>query len=237
MGCDGNPGLGRNQVAVLHARGGRARVAGVASLTNHRSGRSTSIRRSVRRGKWCARLTISGPASLTRLTVEVPAYRRRSTSARRARGRRRVPTGLLTGALRSWLAFGDTPSTDRTRVEARRCRLCRHGAARRGADLSGAHGPGSRRSSLTCARTWPTRNVRQARMPTAYRAGELRDCVAVLAVGRSCGAGRDRTARRRCARFNVAVLTGGLSLRSNLSLASAIKESTLRRDGERKSGA
>ena len=32
-----------------------------------------------------------------------------STSAKRDPGRRRRRTGLLTGALRTWLAFGDTP--------------------------------------------------------------------------------------------------------------------------------
>ena len=55
----------------------------------------------------------------------------------------------------------------------------------------------------------------------------------MLCRGRSqsYGAGRGRTARQSVRAFQRVVLTGALALRSNLSLASAIKESTLRRDG------
>ena len=63
----------------------------------------------------------------------------------------------------------------------------------------------------------------------AYRSAELRDCLPwALTVVRS-GAGPDGSSAVRA--FQSAVLTKTLTLRSNLSLASAIKESTLRRDG------
>ena len=63
----------------------------------------------------------------------------------------------------------------------------------------------------------------------SYRAGELRDALPwALTVVRS-GTGPDGSQSVRA--FQRLVLTGGMTLRSNLSLASAIKESTLRRDG------
>ena len=66
-------------------------------------------------------------------------------------------------------------------------------------------------------------------MADAYRSAELRDCLPwPLTVVRS-GTGPDGSAAVRA--FQSAVLTKTLTLRSNLSLASAIKESTLRRDG------
>ena len=62
----------------------------------------------------------------------------------------------------------------------------------------------------------------------AYRVGELRDALPwPLSIVRS-GMGPDGSAAVRA--FQRVVLTGSLALRSNLSLASAIKESTLRRD-------
>ena len=131
-----------------------------------------------------------------------------------------------TGALRTWLAFGDTPSLrDRSR--------------RDGADYLAME----RRGEL---RTYPGRTVpiaafvadlksdlagvtvRQA-VADAYRSGALRDTLPwPLSVVRS-GAGPDGSAAVRA--FQSAILTGALSLLPNLSLASAIKESTLRRDG------
>ena len=66
-----NPGLGDNQgTETTCARKWRACAA--SRPTSQASGRSISIRKSHRHGKWCARLTISGTALLTRLTVEVP---------------------------------------------------------------------------------------------------------------------------------------------------------------------
>ena len=71
-------------------------------------------------------------------------------------------------------------------------------------------------------------DVRQA-VADSYKAEGLRDAIRwPLTVTRS-GTGPDGSQAVRA--FQTAVLTGGLSLTSNLSLASAIKESTLRRDG------
>ena len=131
-----------------------------------------------------------------------------------------------TGALRTWIGFGSVPKL-------------RDRAKRDGADYAAME----RRGEL---RVYPGRvvnvaafvadvradlagaNVRAA-VADAYKVGELRDCLPwPLSVVRS-GAGPDGSAAVRA--FQSAVLTNRLALRSNLSLASAIKESTLRRDG------
>ena len=130
-----------------------------------------------------------------------------------------------TGALKTWLAFGDTPSL-------------RDRAKRDGSDYLGM----ARRGEL---RVYPGRvvpvkafisdlladladaKVRGA-YADAYRSAELRDCLPwALTVVRS-GTGPDGSASVRA--FQSAILTNTLALRANLSLASAIKESTLRRD-------
>ena len=131
----------------------------------------------------------------------------------------------VTGALRTWLAFGDTPT-----LTAR--------GKRDGSDYIAMQ----RRGEL---RTYPGRTVpvkafvadvradlagAAVRMAVAdsYRVGELRDALPwPLSIVRS-GMGPDGSAAVRA--FQRVVLTGALALRSNLSLASAIKESTLRRD-------
>ena len=131
-----------------------------------------------------------------------------------------------TGALRTWLAFGDTPSLkDRSK--------------RDGADYPAM----LRRGEL---RTYPGRTVPvkafvadvradlagvtvRAAVADAYRSAELRDCLPwPLTVVRS-GTGPDGSQTVRA--FQSAILTNKLALRANLSLSSAIKESTLRRDG------
>ena len=131
-----------------------------------------------------------------------------------------------TGALRTWLAFGAVPD-----LKAR--------GKRDGADYLAMERRGELR--IYPGRTVPVRafiadvradlsdaKVRGA-YADAYKVGELRDCLPwPLEVVRS-GAGPDGSAAVRA--FQSAVLTGALSLRSNMSLASAIKESTLRRDG------
>ena len=131
-----------------------------------------------------------------------------------------------TGALRTWLAFGATPTL-------------RDRAKRDGADYPAMQRRGELRTYR--GRTVPVKafvadvradladaKVRGA-YADAYRAGELRDCLPwALTVVRS-GTGPDGSAAVRA--FQRLVLTGGMTLRSNLSLASAIKESTLRRDG------
>ena len=130
------------------------------------------------------------------------------------------------GALRSWLAFGDAPPLkDRSK--------------RDGADYAAME----RRNELRTysGRTVPvkafTGDVRadlagvdvRAAVADSYRAEALRDCVPwPLTVVRS-GTGPDGSASVRA--FQRAVLTKTLALKSNLSLSSAIKESTLRRDG------
>ena len=130
-----------------------------------------------------------------------------------------------TGALRTWLSFGAVPD-----LKAR--------GKRDGADYLAME----RRGEL---RTYPGRTVPIAAfvadlksdlagadvrlaVADAYKAESLRDVLPwKLAIQRS-GAGPDGS-QAVCA-FQRLVLTGGLSMLGNLSLASAIKESTLRRD-------
>ena len=130
------------------------------------------------------------------------------------------------GALRTWLAFGNVPD-----LKAR--------GKRDGADYLAM----ARRGELRTyeGRTVPVRafvadvraaltgaNVRLA-VADAYKVGELRDALPwPLSVVRT-GAGPDGSQAVRA--FQSAILTQTIQLRSNLSLASAIKESTLRRDG------
>ena len=130
-----------------------------------------------------------------------------------------------TGALKTWLAFGATPDL-------------KERGKRDGADYLSMQ----RRGEL---RVYPGRTVLvkafvadvradladakvRGAYADAYRSAELRDCVPwPLTIVRS-GTGPDGSAAVRA--FQSAVLTGALSLRSNMSLSSAIKESTLRRD-------
>ena len=130
-----------------------------------------------------------------------------------------------TGALKTWLGFGSVPD-----LKAR--------GKRDGADYPAMERRGELRTYP--GRTVPVKafvadirndlagaNVRAA-VADAYKVGELRDALPwPLTVVRT-GAGPDGSASVRA--FQSAVLTNRLALRSNLSLASAIKESTLRRD-------
>ena len=131
-----------------------------------------------------------------------------------------------TGALRSWLAFGADPSlTERGK--------------RDGADYLAMQRLGELR--IYPGRTVPIRafceDVRadlvgasvRAAVADAYRSAELLDCAPwPLTIVRS-GSGPAGSASVRA--FQSAVLTKRLQLTPNMSLASAIKESTLRRDG------
>ena len=132
----------------------------------------------------------------------------------------------VTGALRTWLAFGETPTlADR--------------AKRDGADYLAMERRGELRTYP--GRTVPVRafvadvradlagaNVRLA-VADEYKSAELKDCTPwPLTVVRT-GAGPDGSAAVRA--FQSAILTKTLALRANLSLSSAIKESTIRRDG------
>ena len=131
-----------------------------------------------------------------------------------------------TGALRTWLGFGSVPNLkDRGK--------------RDGADYLAMQRRGELRTYP--GRTVPVRafvadvladlggvKVRGA-YADAYRSGELRDSLPwPLTIVRS-GCGPDGSAAVRA--FQSVVLTNRLALTPNLSLASAIKESTLRRDG------
>ena len=131
----------------------------------------------------------------------------------------------VTGALKTWLGFGATPT-----LTAR--------GKRDGADYLAMQARGELRTYA--GRTVPVKafvaDVRAdlggaaVRMAVAdsYRAAELRSALPwPLTIVRS-GMGPDGSASVRA--FQRVVLTGALALRSNLSLASAIKESTLRRD-------
>ena len=131
-----------------------------------------------------------------------------------------------TGALRTWLAFGDTPD-----LSAR--------GRRDGADYLAME----RRGEL---RTYPGRTVPVGAfladvetdlvaadvvgaVADGYRCAEVLDvCPWGLETVRT-GTGPDGSAAVRA--FQRAILTGAVATAPNLSLATAIKESTLRRDG------
>ena len=131
-----------------------------------------------------------------------------------------------TGALRTWLAFGDTPA-----LAAR--------GRRDGADYLAME----RRGEL---RTYPGRTVPVGAfladvetdlvaadvvgaVADGYRCAEVLDvCPWGLETVRT-GTGPDGSSAVRA--FQRAILTGAVATAPNLSLATAIKESTLRRDG------
>ena len=132
----------------------------------------------------------------------------------------------MTGALRTWLAFGAVP-----KLKAR--------GKRDGADYLAMERRGELR--VYTGRTVPVKafvsdvhsdlcgaDVRMA-VADAYKAEALRDALPWKLSIQRTGSGPDGSASVRA--FQRRVLTGELSLTSNLSLASAIKESTLRRDG------
>ena len=131
-----------------------------------------------------------------------------------------------TGSMRTWLAFGDNPSLD-TRGK------------RDGADYLSMQ----RRGEL---RTYPGRTVPvagfvgdvrddldgvavRAALADGHRAAELMDCSLWPLTLMRTGAGPQGSQSVRA--FQRAVLTKTIRMRANLSLASSIKESTLRRDG------
>ena len=178
-----------------------ARVHGVASDEPSFRALDLNLEISVRRGKWCARLAISWRAlsrrdRVSRAGAIVGDRRRRGGQ----RGRRRRRTGLVTGALRTWLAYGDTPT-----LTAR--------AKRDGADYIAMQ----RRGEL---RTYPGRTVPVKAFVADVRADLAGAARYVMAVCRqrtapgscamrcrgrcqSCAPGWGRTARRQCARFSA----------------------------------
>ena len=131
-----------------------------------------------------------------------------------------------TGALRTWLGFGAMPT-----VKAR--------GKRDGADYAAMQARGELRTYA--GRTVPVKafiadvrsdagaaDVRLV-VADAYKSESLRDALPWQLLVQRTGAGPDGSQAVRA--FQRRVLTGELALTSNLSLASAIKESTLRRDG------
>ena len=131
-----------------------------------------------------------------------------------------------TGALRTWLAFGDVPD-----LAAR--------GRRDGADYLTME----RRGEL---RTYPGRTVPvgafladvetdlvsadvAGAVADGYRCAEVQDCCPWGLETVRTGTGPDGSAAVRA--FQRAILTGAVATAPNLSLATAIKESTLRRDG------
>ena len=131
-----------------------------------------------------------------------------------------------TGALRTWLAFGASPDlkTRGKRDGADYLAMARHGELRTypGRVVPVAAFVADVRADLAGA------TVRAA-VADEYKSAELRDVTPwPLTIVRT-GAGPDGSAAVRA--FQRVVLTKSLQLPPNLSLASAIKESTLRRGG------
>ena len=218
-----NPGLGTIK-SLDYMRAEVSRVAGVPSDEPSFRAFDLNLALSPTQEMVCT------PSDLEQCFTDSPEYRGPAyvglDIGEAGSGTAAVAFWPATGALRTWLSFGDTPD-----LHAR--------GKRDGADYLAMQ----RRHEL---RTYPGRtvpiaafvadlkadlghaDVRQA-VADSYKAEGLRDAIRwPLTVTRS-GTGPDGSQAVRA--FQTAVLTGGLSLTSNLSLASAIKESTLRRDG------
>ena len=158
-----------------------ARVRGVPSDEPSFRALDLNLEISPVREKWSALRTISGPASLMRLSVEAPRMSG-STLAKRDPEPRRRRTSRQTGALRTWLAFGDTPSLrDRSKRDGAdypaMAPTWRIGASIRGATVPVKAFIADLLADLGGA------TVRSA-YADAYRSAELRDYVAVAVGGR-----------------------------------------------------
>ena len=217
-----NPGLGSIK-SIEYMKNEVTRVAGVAS--DEPSFRALDLNLAIAP----SREMVCTPSDLEACFVDVAEYRGPVyvglDIGEASSGTAAVAYWPQTGALRTWLAFGDVPD-----LAAR--------GKRDGSDYIAMQ----RRGEL---RTYPGRTVPvkafvadvradladakvRGAYADAYRVGELRDALPwPLSIVRS-GMGPDGSAAVRA--FQRVVLTGSLALRSNLSLASAIKESTLRRD-------
>ena len=218
-----NPGLGTIK-SVAYMREEVARVAGVPS--DEPSFRALDLNLAIAP----TREMICTPSDLEACFVDVAEYRGQVfvgfDIGEASSGTAAVAYWPQTGALRSWLAFGDVPD-----LAAR--------ARRDGAD----YGEMARRGELRTyrGRTVPVSefvlqveadldgaDVRTA-VADGYRCGELLDvCPWALEVVRS-GTGPSGSASVRA--FQRAVLTRTIATVKNYSLANAIAESTLRRDG------
>ena len=218
-----NPGLGTIK-SVEYMKHEVARVAGVAS--DEPSFRSYDLNQALSP----TREMVCTPSDLEacfvdEATYEGPCYLGLDIGESSA-GSAAVAYWPETGGLQSWLAFGDVPDL-----------------AARGRRDGGDYAAMERRGEL---RTYPGRvvpvgefvedvetdlsgaNVFVA-VADGYKAAELQDCCPwPLELVRS-GSGPDGSAAVRA--FQRAVLTRAVRTAPNLSLASAIRESTIRRDG------
>ena len=218
-----NPGLGTIK-SLAYMRAEVLRVAGVVS--DEPSFRALDLNQAISP----TREMVCTPSDLEACFVDVatydgPCYLGLDIGESSA-GSAAVAFWPQTGGLQSWLAFGDVPD-----LAAR--------GRRDGADYAAME----RRGEL---RTYPGRVVPVGEFVTdvetdlagasvfvatadGYKAAELQDCSPwPLELVRS-GSGPDGSAAVRA--FQRAILTRTVRTEPNLSLASAIKESTLRRDG------
>ena len=217
-----NPGLGTIK-SVAYMRSEVARVAGVAS--DEPSFRAFDLNQAVDPVREMVCLPSDLEACFAAPTFEGPCYLGLDIGESAA-GSAAVAYWPQTGGLRTWLAFGDVPD-----LAAR--------GRRDGADYASME----RRGEL---RTYPGRVVPvrdfvedvQADLAGAsvvvasadgYKSSELLDvCPWQVELVRS-GSGPDGSQAVRA--FQRAVLTKAVGMAENLSLASAIRESTIRRDG------
>ena len=218
-----NPGLGTIK-SLDYIRAEVARVAGVPS--DEPSFRAFDLNQALSP----TREAVCTPSDLEACFVDEAEYRGQAfvgiDIGEASSGTAAVAFWPASGALRTWLSFGDVPAlVDRSR--------------RDGADYAAME----RRGEL---RTYPGRvvpvsefvsqveadlsgvDVRTA-VADGYRSGELLDCCPwPLEIVRS-GVGPSGSQAVRA--FQRAVLTRTLATTPNLSLTNAISESTIRRDG------
>ena len=218
-----NPGLGTIK-SLCYMRSEVERVKGVSSDEPSFRAYDLNLTLSPVREMVCS------PSELEACFVDVAEYRGAVylglDIGESSAGSAAVAFYPATGALRTWLAFGDVPD-----LAAR--------GRRDGADYLAME----RRGEL---QTYPGRVVPVGEfvkdvetglsgervfvaVADGYKSAELLDCAAwPLELVRS-GSGPDGSQAVRA--FQRCVLTGALRTAPNLSLVSAIKESTLRRDG------
>ena len=217
-----NPGLGTIK-SVAYMREEVARVAGVAS--DEPSFRALDLNLAIAP----TREMVCTPSDLEACFVDVAEYRGRVfvgvDIGEASSGTAAVAYWPDTGALRTWLAFGDVPDLA---ARARRDGADYGEMARRG-ELRTYHGRTVPVSEfvLQVEADLDGADVRTA-VADGYRCGELLDCCPwPLEVVRS-GTGPSGSASVRS--FQRAVLTRTIATVKNYSLANAIAESTLRRD-------
>ena len=195
-----NPGLGSIK-SIEYMKNEVTRVAGVAS--DEPSFRALDLNLAIAP----SREMVCTPGDLEACFVDEAEYRGPCyvglDIGEASSGTAAVAYWPQTGALKSWLAFGDVPDLA---ARARRdgADYADDGAPWRTADLSWAHGAGLRVCSTGRSPTWSGADVRTA-IADGYRCGELLDvCPWPLEVVRS-GTGPSGSAAVRA--FQRAVLT------------------------------